>query len=110
MISLAAESWGIEGGSETAMRDLAVTAVFPWMMAWQYRKNELLCLVVIATLFADAAMLSSQGENVSDRPLRIFSICSLTFMLIAGVFFILSVRKKKRDKSNPGGKAGDALN
>jgi hypothetical protein len=81
------------------MRALAVTAVFPWVMAWQYRKNELLCFVIIATLFADAAMLSLQGENVSDRPLRIFSICSLTCMLIAGVFFLLSVRKKKRDKT-----------
>jgi hypothetical protein len=81
------------------MRALAVTAVFPWVMAWQYRTNELLCFVIIATLFADAARLSLQGENVSDRPLRIFSICSLTCMRIAGVFFLLSVRKKKRDKA-----------
>ena len=54
------------------MRALAVTAVFPWVMAWQYRTNELLCFVIIATLFAKAAMLSLRGENVSDRPLRIF--------------------------------------
>ena len=66
-------------------------------MAWHYRENELLCFATIATLFADAGMLSSQWENVSDRPLRFFSICSLTCMVSAGVFFILSVRKEKGD-------------
>jgi hypothetical protein len=69
------------------------------MMAWQYRKNETLLFVIIATLFADAAMLSARWENVSIWPVRIFSVCWLTCMLIAGVFFILSVRQKKRDKA-----------
>jgi hypothetical protein len=83
------------------MRVLAITAVLLIVMAWQYRKNTPLWFVIIATLFADAAMLSAHWEDVSNWPLRIFSVCWLACMLPAGGLFILSVQKRKRDKAIP---------
>lgn len=91
------------------MRALAITAVFLSVMAWQYRKNEPLLFVIIATMFADAAMMSSRWESFTDLPLRIFSICWLICMLIAGFLHFLRPKKEKR-QSNPDRKAGDTLN
>jgi hypothetical protein len=91
------------------MRALAITAVFLCVMAWQYRKNEPLLFVIIATLFADAAMMSSRWDNFTDRPEQVLALCWLICMLFAGVSFILSLRGKKRDKANLTKEAGDTL-
>jgi hypothetical protein len=82
------------------MRFFEITAVFLLAMAWQYRKNMPLLFVIIATFFADAAMLSSRWENVSEWPVRMFSVCWLICMLGAGVLaaekWIYILRKKAR--------------
>jgi hypothetical protein len=83
----------------TRVRALAVTVAFLLAMAWRYRKNTALLLVIIATLFADLALMSTQWKGVSDWPLRILSVSWLVCMLMAGVFSIMSVPKKKMDRA-----------
>jgi hypothetical protein len=87
------------------MRALEITAVFLVVMAWQYRKNKPVLFVIIATLFADAALLSSRWESISGWSVPFFALAWLLCMLIAGVLaankFALSVRKKKRDEAIP---------
>jgi hypothetical protein len=85
------------------MRALEITAVFLVAMGWQYRKNKPALFVIIATLFADAALLSSRWESISGWGSPFFAVAWLLCMLIAGVLtankFVLSVRKKKRDEA-----------
>jgi uncharacterized membrane protein len=85
------------------MRALEITAVFLVVMAWQYRKNKPVLFVIVATLFACAAVPSTRWENISDLPLRVFALCWLTCMLIAGFLaakkVALSARKKKADEA-----------
>jgi uncharacterized membrane protein len=79
-------------------KGFAAVIAFLIVMAWQYRKNKPVLLVIVATLFGAAALLSSRWENISDWPLRVFALCWLTCMLIAGVLatkkLVHSVRKR----------------
>ena len=83
-------------------RGFAAVIAFLIVMAWQYRKNKPVLLVIVATLFACAAALSTRWENIYEWPLRAFAFCWLTCMLVAGVLavkkLVLAINKKKRDK------------
>jgi hypothetical protein len=84
-------------------RGLAVVTAFLLVMAWQYRKNKPVLLVIVATLFVPAAALSTRWQNVSDWPLRVFALCWLTCMVLAGVLtvkkLVLASSEKKSDKT-----------
>jgi CHASE2 domain-containing sensor protein len=86
-------------------RGLAAVAAFLLVMAWQYRKNKAVLFVIIATLFVPAAALSTRWENTSDWPPRVFALCWLTCMVIAGALaiknLVLAKSKEKRDKAVP---------
>jgi hypothetical protein len=61
-------------------RGLAITA-FLLVMAWQYRKNKAVLFVIVATLFADAAMFVAGRPSLSDRILKSLVLCWLICML-----------------------------
>jgi hypothetical protein len=77
----------------------AITA-FLLVMAWQYRKNRPVLLVIVATLFADAALFVAGRSNLSEWILKSLALCWLICMLAAGAFavekLIYSLRKKVR--------------
>jgi uncharacterized membrane protein len=91
-------------------KGFAAVIAFLILMAWQYRKNKPVLLVIVATLFAAAAALSTRWESISDWPLRVFALCWLTCMLFAGVLavkkLVLAISKKKRDKALPTDSSG----
>ena len=70
------------------MRFILAIAVFLVLMAWQYRKNKPLLFVIVASLFAAAAMVSTRWENQSELPLKFFAVAWLACMLIAGVLAV----------------------
>jgi uncharacterized membrane protein len=84
------------------MRLVATLAAFLVVMAWQYRKNKPVLLVIIGTLFACAALYSTRWQSISDLPLRAFAICWLICMLAAGFFAanraVLSIARRKKEK------------
>jgi uncharacterized membrane protein len=81
-------------------KGLAAVVAFLIVMAWQYRKNKTVLFLIVGTLFACAALLSTRWENVSDFPLRAFALCWLTCMLIAGILaakkLVHSAQKRTR--------------
>jgi uncharacterized membrane protein len=68
-------------------KGFAVIIAFLMVMAWQYRKNKavLFLSAIVGTLFACAALLSTRWEDFTDLPLRVFALCWLACMLIAGL-------------------------
>ena len=70
------------------MRFILAIAVFLVLMAWKYRKNRPLLFVIVATLFAAAAMVSTRWENQSELPLKFFAVAWLACMLVAGVLAV----------------------
>jgi len=81
-------------------RGLAVVAAFLLVMAWQYRKNKAVLFVIVATLFADAALFVAGRPDLSEWILKSLALCWLICMLAAGVFAVekltYSLRKKVR--------------
>ncbi len=77
------------------MRALLVTAGFLILMAWQYRKNTPLSFLIIGTLFAVGAMISTRWESFSEWPLRVLTIGWLTCMLIAAVNYAMALKVKR---------------
>jgi uncharacterized membrane protein len=66
-------------------KGFAVIIAFLMVIAWQYRKNEAVLFLIVGTLFACAALLSTRWEDFTDLPLRVFALCWLGCMLIAGL-------------------------
>ena len=81
-------------------KGLAVVTAFLLVMAWQYRKNRPVLFVLLATLFAAAALFAADRPGLSEWVLKSFAIAWLICMLAAGVFaaekLIYILRKKFR--------------
>jgi hypothetical protein len=81
-------------------RWLVLITAFLLVMAWQYRKNGAALLVIVATLFADAALFVASRPSIPEQLLKSLAIAWLICMLGAGVFaaekLINTMRKKSR--------------
>jgi hypothetical protein len=81
-------------------RGLAAITAFLLVMAWQYRKNKAVLFVIVATLFAEAALFVAGRPSLSEWILKSLALCWLICMLGAGVFaaekLIYILRKKTR--------------
>jgi hypothetical protein len=83
-------------------KGLAALTAFLLLMAWQYRKNRPVLLVIVATLFADAALFVAGQSNLSEWILKSLALCWLICMLAAGVFAVeklIYTSRKKAGKS-----------
>jgi hypothetical protein len=83
-------------------KGLAALTIFLLVMAWQYRKNRPVLFVIVATLFAEAALLVARLTGPWDWILKSLALCWLICMLAAGVFAaekLIYTSRKKAGKS-----------
>ncbi len=67
-------------------KGLAALTAFLLVMAWQYRKNRPVLFVIVATLFAEAALFVARLTGPWEWILKSLALCWLICMLAAGVF------------------------
>jgi hypothetical protein len=81
-------------------KGLAAPTAFLLVMGWQYRKNRAVLFVIVATLFAEAALFVARLTGPWEWILKSLALCWLICMLAAGVFavekLIYTLRKKAR--------------
>jgi hypothetical protein len=83
-------------------RWLVLITAFLLVMAWQYRKNGTALLVIVATLFADAALFVAGRPSLPEQLLKSLAIAWLICMLGAGVSEaekLINITRKKFRKS-----------
>jgi hypothetical protein len=91
-------------------KGFAALAAFLLVMGWQYRKNRPVLFVIVATLFAEAALFVARRTGPWEWILKSLAFCWLICMLAAGVFAVekLIYSKRVRKSYSKGIEAGAA--
>jgi putative Ca2+/H+ antiporter (TMEM165/GDT1 family) len=88
-----------QGSAKITMKALLIIPAFLVVMAWRYRANRPVFFVVVASIFAVAALLVSVS-NLPERILESLALAWATCMLVAGAFAGCELVNYLRKKNN----------
>ena len=88
-----------QGSAKIIMKALLIIPAFLVVMAWRYRANRPVFFVVVASIFAVAALLVSVS-NLPERILESLALAWATCMLVAGAFAGCELVNYLRKKNN----------